>query len=160
MANPYAAYDMDADKERDGTYLEGGAFRIKVARAGGKNVLYETLREGLTKPHRRAIQTDTLPKDMLNKLNAELAAKGLVKAWEVDVNFGEVDPVDESILPQKFVAGKMHDPDTGEVVDATVELMAKTFVKYHDLYLQVAGWAGDIENFLNVEEMEASAKNS
>lgn len=159
MSNPYAAYDMDANKERDGTYLEGGAFRIKVARAGGKNVLYETLRESMTKPHRRAIQTETLPKDVLNRLNAELAAKGLVKAWEVDENFGKTDPVDDSILPQNWVAGKMHDPDTGEVVPATTELMAKTFVKYHDLYLQVAGWAGDIENFLNLDEMGASAKN-
>lgn len=159
MSNPYAAYDMDPSKERDGTYIDGGSFRIKVGRAGGKNVVYDTLREALTKPHRRAIQTDTMPKDMLSRLNAELAARGLVKAWEVDENFGLTDPVDESALPPKWVAGKMHDPDSGEIVDATTELMTKTFVKYNDLYLQVAGWAGDIENFLNIDELETSSKN-
>ncbi len=157
--NPYAAYDMDADKERNGTYLEGGAFRIKVARAGGKNVLYDTLREAITKPHRRAIQTDTLPKDILARLNAELASKALVKAWEVDENFGEVDAVSDEALAPNWVAGKMHDPESGEVVDATPELIAATFIKYNDLYLQVAGWAGDVENFLNLAELETSSGN-
>lgn len=158
MANPYASYNMSPDKEKGGTYIEAGAFRIKVARAGGKNVKYTNTREGLTKPHRRAIQTDTLPPEIMDRLNAELAAKALVTSWEVDQNFGETDENGVSMEPN-WIVGKMHDPETGEVVDSTVELMTKTFIRFNDLYLQVAGWASDAENYLDKEAIEADVKN-
>lgn len=159
MNNPYAAFDMDADKEKNGVYNEYGSFRIKIARAGGKNTAYTGIRETLTKQHRRAIQTDTLPQPIQDALNAELAAKALVKGWEVDENFGLTDPISDAALAANWIAGKMHDPISGEVVDASIELYIKTFVKYNDLYVQVAGFASDIDNFLNKEEIEEDVKN-
>lgn len=159
MSNPYAAFDMNSDKEKSGEYLVLGAFRIKIARAGGKNVKYSGLRETLTKGHRRAIQTDTLPQHIQDALNAELAAKALIASWDVDNNFGKVDPVSGATLATEWIAGKMHDPDTGEVVDASVDLYIKTFLKYNDLYVQVAGFASDIDNYLNKEEIEGDVGN-
>lgn len=159
MSSPYASFNTVPDKERGGTYIEFGAFRVKVARAGGKNIKYSTLREALTKPHLRAIQTNTLPKEIQDALNAELAAKALVTAWEIDENFGQVDPISEAALPQKWLAGKMHNPDSAEVIDATVESITKTFVRYNDLYLQIAGHASDIENYLNTDELKESMGN-
>lgn len=158
MANPYASYNMSPDKEKGGTYIEAGAFRIKVARAGGKNVKYTNTREGLTKPHRRAIQTDTLPQEIQDRLNAELAAKALVTSWEVDQNFGETNEAGAALEPN-WIVNKMHDPDDGSIVDASVDLMIKTFLKYNDLYLQVAGWASDAENYLDKEAIEADVGN-
>ena len=159
MSNPYAAFDMDADKEKSGVYSVFGAFRIKIARAGGKNVAYTGIRETITKQHRRAIQTETLPQNIQDALNAELAAKALVKSWEVDTNFGETDPVSGAALPTEWTPGKIHDPDSGEVVDATTDLYIRTFLKYNDLYLQVASFASDIDNFLNKEEIEGDVGN-
>jgi hypothetical protein len=159
MTNPYAAFDMDADKERNGVYSEFGAFRIKIARAGGKNIPYSGIRETLTKQHRRAIQTETLPQHIQDALNSELAAKALVKAWDVDENYGLTDEVSGAALPAKWVTGKMHDPETGEIVEASTDLYVKTFIKFNDLYGQVAGFASDIDNYLNKEEIADDIKN-
>lgn len=158
MTSPYAAFDANADKERNGVYQTFGSFRVKIARAGGKNQQYIGLRETLTKQHRRAIQTETLPQNIQDALNAELAAKGLVKSWEVDENFGALDENGTALQPN-WIAGKIHDPASGEVLDATPELITKTLLRYNDLYLAIANCAGDVENFLNKEEIEADVKN-
>lgn len=158
MANPYAAFRTDEDKERNGSFLVLGAFRIKVARAGGKNIKYSGLRDTLTKQHRRAIQLDTLPQKIQDALNAELAAKALVTGWEVDEHFGETDDNGGALEPN-WIAGKMHDPANGEVVEFTPELAMKTFITYNDLYQQVAGHAADLENYLDREQIEEDVKN-
>ena len=157
MSNPYAAYDMSPDKEKVGTYIEESAFRIRVARAGGKNAKYQSIYDAVTKSHRRAIQTETLPKDIVMALNAEIAAKALVTEWSINENFGKTAE-DGSSLPVVWKVNSIHGVD-GEVVEATVENITAVLIRYNDLYIRVAGHAGDPENYLNSEEIEANAGN-
>lgn len=152
--NPYASYKMNRDKEKAGVIIvENEHFRIWGARAGGKNVVYETRREALTKPHRRAIQTGTLPKDLQDHLNAQLAAEALVTKWETNAKAPEIGDKAE------WVANTIHDPETGEVVLYTPELGTSTFVRYDELYDQFARGCADVENYLDKDEVEADAKN-
>lgn len=151
-ANPYRSYTMDHDKEKSGVVIvENDHFRIKGARAGGRNTKYDTVREALTKPHRRAIQTNTLPKELSDRLNAELAAGALVVEWATNETPGASEP--------KWKANTIHDPATMEVVKVTPQLIIDTFLKYDELYTQFAVGCGDIENYLDKSELEADAKN-
>lgn len=152
-ANPYASYNMNHDKEKNGVVIvENDFFKIIGARAGGRNQKYEDRREALTKPHRRAIQTSTLPKPLQDRLNSELAASALVKEWSTNENAGtELEP--------KWIKNTIHNPDTGVVEKYTEELGVATFVKFDELYEQFVRGCSDIENFLDKEAIEADGKN-
>jgi hypothetical protein len=152
--SPYASYKMDRDKEKSGVVIvENEFFRITGARAGGKNVAYEDLREALTKPHRRAIQTGTLPKELQDRLNAELAAGALVKLWETNENAGTPGAA------PKWKPNTIHDPVSGKVEKITPELIVATFLQFDELYDQFSRGCVDVENFLDKEAIEADVKN-
>ena len=144
--NPYGAYKMDTDKEKSGVLiLENNFFRIYGARAGGKNSKYEDRREALTKPHRRAIQTGTLPKEMQDRLNSQLAVETLITRWDTNSKAGTTDE-------PEWVSNTIHDPATGQVVAYSTDLAVATFVKFDELYDQFVRGCSDVENFLDKDE--------
>ena len=62
----YKLFKTDEKLETDGVWLEygqteeGKPIRIKIARAGGRNVAFAKALEKATRPYRKAIQTGTL----------------------------------------------------------------------------------------------------
>lgn len=79
--SPWALFETDASLERSGIKLDYGAFYIQVARAGGANDRYGSVLRQKMAPHRRALQTDTLPEKLSQKLVAETMAETLILGW-------------------------------------------------------------------------------
>lgn len=79
--NAYEQFETNTDVETKGVELDYGDFQIQVARSGGANQQYNKLLESLTKPHRRAIQTDSISETVMNKIMHELFAKTVVLGW-------------------------------------------------------------------------------
>lgn len=80
--NVYEMFETDKETEENGLDLDYGDFKIKIARSGGSNQKYNKVLEQLTKPHRRAIQTETIDVNLLNDILKEAHAKAVVLGWE------------------------------------------------------------------------------
>jgi hypothetical protein len=138
----YKMFGTDKELETDGIVLNySDVFWLKVARAGGSNERYKQALTEVTKPYRRAIQTETLLPHMGEKLMRETAAKGLVLAWG----------------SAKFGDGKMP-ASTGEAMDFTVENVIRFFEDLPDVFLDVQEQAGKAGLFRQAV-LEADAKN-
>jgi hypothetical protein len=79
--NAYELFETDKKVEEDGIDIDYGEFQIKIARSGGANQKYAKTLEILTKPHRRAIQTETADVKLVQKLLVEAHAKAVVLGW-------------------------------------------------------------------------------
>lgn len=78
QSNPYGLFGTDKDLEKNGIILDYGHFWLRVARAGGANQRYTKLVNHKFKPHRRAIQTETLSDKVAEKLVVEAYAEAVV----------------------------------------------------------------------------------
>jgi len=80
--NAYEMFETDKAVEESGVELDYGEFQIKIARSGGSNQRYNKILEALVKPHQRAVQTETISRDVVNKILIEAHAKAVVVSWE------------------------------------------------------------------------------
>ena len=100
----YKNFKTDPDLERKGIVIDYGDFRVTTARAGGANKKFAKLLAARTKPHARAIQTDTMDPELALELLRRVYAEAIVLNWETKVN-GEfkvgIEPEDgsEKLLP-------------------------------------------------------------
>lgn len=83
----YEQYDTNRNKEKDGVWFnfgpgENGDIRIKIARAGGSNKKFLRVVDRVTRPHRRAIDTEKIDPELLTRLNCEALAESVVLDWE------------------------------------------------------------------------------
>lgn len=78
----YAAFATDAKKEAEGIFVEFGAFRVLIRRAGGANKLYQKTMETLVAPHRRILQLGQLQEGTMKAILAEGYAKAIVVDWQ------------------------------------------------------------------------------
>lgn len=86
MSNIFDMFETDPQLEKDGVTLDYGTnskgepMVIRVARAGGANVLWLQAYEHVTKPYRRQIDADLkLPRELNEKLDRELYARAVVR---------------------------------------------------------------------------------
>ncbi|KKK99502.1 hypothetical protein LCGC14_2632120 [marine sediment metagenome] len=82
MSTVYEAFGTDTDLEKKGIWLDYGDFKILVARAGGDNKKFSKRMETLTRPYRRAIQTETLATGKADELVMQAFAQTVVLGWE------------------------------------------------------------------------------
>jgi len=70
MSNPLRKmFETDASVEREGIWVEyAPGVEIRIARAGGSNKRFAKTMQRLAKPHRRAIQTESVDEDVLKEL--------------------------------------------------------------------------------------------
>jgi len=80
--NVYDMFETDKDVEAGGLDLDYGEFKITIRRSGGANQQYNKTVEQLAKPHRRAIQTETIDANVINKLLSDAHAKSVVIGWD------------------------------------------------------------------------------
>lgn len=123
MSNPYASFSSSESLETGGIWIEEPDFRVRVRRAGGANTAYKNATEKAFRPYRRAIDNNALDEKVARRLTVQVFAETVVSGWEVKDGDGEDD----------FVAG-MHDPETGERVDYSTDMVVAVFTKYPDLF--------------------------
>lgn len=162
--NPFASYETSQDLEVQGVWLVEPFFRIRVARAGGRNTKFQPLYESITKPYKRAIQTKTLPEDLDAQLSRELYARAVVTGWSV----AEIDEKGQPKRDDKgeviWIDNKMFDPVTFEVIDFTVENVMRTFNdetkgRGPALHQYVVAMSNDVSLFRDEDAEDEDAKN-
>lgn len=79
----YDQFKTDQILETQGIILDlGDCGKFKIARAGGANKKFAQKFQAVTKPYRRAIQTETIDADLANKLMRQAYADSVVLGWE------------------------------------------------------------------------------
>ena len=131
-SNMYEMFATDKDLERNGVRLDYGSFRVTVARAGGANKRYAKVLDKMTKPYRRAMETETMDPDVALDILQEVAALTLVTNWEVKVGEGD---------DAKWQKG-IHNPEGGKPLPVKPENIIAAFKALPDLYQDVSIQAG------------------
>lgn len=144
----YTMFRTNKDVEKEGIILDYGTFYLRCGRAGGANLKFKRTMERLLKPHRRALQTETLPEKQLNALLIRGHAEGNVYAWGYK----------KSAKDASFTEGKMLD-DKGAEMEFSVDNVIKLFTDLPDLFADVQEQVGKVSLFRDIIE-EEDEKNS
>ena len=129
----YGAFLSNLEAEQTGVILDYGTFRVTIARAGGSNKSYERIMTALTKPHSRAIATETLSARISTAIMQEALAKAVILNWEILVGDDKTD--------EGWKQG-LEDPSTGEFLTFGWENVLKVLQHpelqnlYNDLRIQ------------------------
>ena len=123
----YDQFGTDKDMEKNGITIDYGDFRVRIARAGGSNQKYARVVEQLTKPYRRAIQTETLSNDISMELLHRAYARAVILNWETKVD-------------EEFQPG-IENPDGGELLTVTEENLVRIFQDLPDLFADIRSQA-------------------
>ncbi len=78
----YAQLETDKALETKGVEVDYGSFRVTLARAGGANKRYEKLLDAKSKPHRRAMKTETMDNEVAIGVMREVYADSIILHWE------------------------------------------------------------------------------
>ena len=127
-------FGTNEDAEKEGVWIDYGEIRIKVARAGGRNIKYQKVLEAQSKPHKRALQTDSMPEDQARAMLYRVYAKTVVVDWE-----GVKD-------------------DAGKKLPFNEKNVLAMFEQYPDFFVEVKNMADGVALFRE-EELDADAKN-
>ncbi len=150
MPGLFAEFKTDKDLETQGvqfTYTAGDGkpiFRVRLARAGGANKKYDQVREEVYAPYRRLAK---LTEEMQSQAAREVFSRGVVvkNTWET---FNRTT--------NEFMPGI--EDETGEVVPATAENIARIMELLPDLYGVLVGESMSMHNYKN-EAREQDSKN-
>lgn len=123
----FKQFRTDTNLEKQGIWLDYGDFRVRVARAGGANTMFNKSIEHKTKPYRRAIQAETFDRDRIQTLVREAFVDTIVLAWEVNKGTSD-DP--------KWEPG-IEGEEEGTVLPYTKENVLNTFKALPDLFTDV-----------------------
>jgi len=129
--------------EEKGVVIEyGEGVEITVARAGGANKKFARMLTRLTKPHRRAIQTETVPEGVEKKIVMETYANSIVKDWKG--------------ITKDIITGD--DADAEIQLECTAENIIAVFEALPDLFEDVAKCSQNISLY-RAEILEADSGN-
>jgi len=121
-------------------YDEG--VEITVARAGGANKKFAKVLTKLSKPHRRAIQTETVPEGVERELVLRTYAQTVVMGWKG--------------ITKDIITG--NDTDASEELPCVEENIVAVFTALPDLFEDVAKMSQDISLY-RAEVLEDDSKN-
>jgi hypothetical protein len=84
MSNPLRKmFETDSAAEKDGIIIRfADEVEVTVARAGGANKKFSRLMARLTKPYRRAIETETIDEKVLTDIVKKVYARTVVLGWK------------------------------------------------------------------------------
>jgi len=139
----YEQFKTNPDVEKEGVWLDYGDFRVRIGRAGGANKDFQKVAERLARPYRRAIATNSIPREKAEELLMATYAEAVVKGWEIKDGDGWTPGIEG--------------PD-GDILDVNVENILATFqalpTLYEDVQTQAQSWA-----LFKADIREASAGN-
>ena len=76
-------FETDTAVERDGIWIEyAPGIEIRISRAGGSNKHFAKTMQRLAKPHRRAIQTESVDDSILKDLFVRAYAQAIIVDWK------------------------------------------------------------------------------
>ncbi len=78
----YRQLETDKSLETKGVEVDYGSFRVTLARAGGANKRYEKILDAKSKPHRRAMKTETMDNEVAIGVMREVYADSIILHWE------------------------------------------------------------------------------
>ena len=78
----YGQLETDKALETKGVEVDYGSFRVTLARAGGANKRYEKILDAKSKPHRRAMKTETMDNEVAIGVMREVYADSIILHWE------------------------------------------------------------------------------
>lgn len=149
--NLFSDYRTDADLERNGIWLEEPNFRIKIARAGGKNAKFRQVQERVLRPIRRAMELGQVPDDLAAEKTCEILAEAVVLEWYTRDLDGP-----EDLDHAEWIHG-VPDPETMEIVAPTVEAVKAALKAAPELATYILDRAKDTTIFR--ENFEGDVKN-
>lgn len=82
LLSAYAQFESDKDKEAQGSWVQIGTMKFKIARAGGANEAFLKEVARRFKPLQAAINNDQLPAAMAQKIVVEVFADTIVLDWQ------------------------------------------------------------------------------
>lgn len=85
----YKQLETDKALETKGVEIDYGSFRVTLARAGGANKRYEKILDAKSKPHRRAMKTETMDNEVAIGVMREVYADSIILHWETKDVKGE-----------------------------------------------------------------------
>jgi hypothetical protein len=140
----YKLYETNESKEKNGVvcFFANEELRLTLARAGGGNTRYSKLIAAKAKPHKRAIQSGTMPEEKSQEILYRAFAEAIIIKWETLVD-NEYKPVIETKEGPKPVSP---------------ELIVQVFKDLPDLFLEIHEEANRLANFRD-EERETDEKN-
>ena len=141
ISSAHAMFGTDKNMEKNGIILDYDDFWLRIARAGGANTRYNDVLKHKFKPHRRAIQTETLSDAKADALVLETFAETVILG-------GGCKAYGEGFL----VAAD------GSKLQITRENLITYFGELPDLFADVKEQAGKISLFRK-EVLETDAKN-
>lgn len=141
-SNPFEMFKTSEKREQEGTKIDYGDFWFHIARAGGGNRKYTRLLTERLRPHRRAIQTETINEDLARKLSMETFAEGCV------INWGSATHGDGIMVGEE-----------GEAIPFSTEAVVAMFNRLPELFQDLKAQADIHANFREVAK-EGDAKNS
>lgn len=146
VSKMYDTFRTDPEHERDGVWIDYGSFRVRLARAGGANKLYQRVLEHKTRPYRRALQTETIDNDTATRILREVFAETVVRGWQTRDESGELRDGIEA-------------PDgNGELLPVTKENILATYERLPDLFDDNREMAGKLALY-RAEIREVAAGN-
>jgi len=137
----YSTFKTDQSLEKDGIVIEYGTddeenpIRFRVARAGGGNKKFAKQLQIALKPHRRAMQTETMSDALADKIYREVFCKTVLLGWE--------NVTDES----------------GKILDFTFENAMKILSDLPDLFEDLKAQASKVSLFRQ-EVLDSDLGNS
>lgn len=126
----YKQFETDPELERLGIILDYGDYRIKIARAGGKNKNFEKTMDRIAKPYRRALATETMDNDRAEDLMREGYAESVILHWEV------VTDRDEKTGERIFTTG-LDDPEGGPPLPFNKANVLAALIALPDLFADI-----------------------
>jgi hypothetical protein len=146
--NPYGLFKTESDLEIGGVWQDYGDFRIKLARAGGRNTPYSKL---LTKFVERLQNKKRNSPEEGVRIMAEVFARGVIKGMEMKTEDGA------------WVSGmhlEVHDPELGEkvlkVVEPSVENLMQMLIDLPDFADELRTIANEGNTFKKALEEDMS----
>jgi hypothetical protein len=130
MTSPFELFKADESLEKQGVNIDYGTFAFTVARAGGENEKYKRVMKKLFAPHRRALQTETIADEMVDKIMIEGFVVGCLLGWRCD----------------KHGEGKMEGPK-GEAIEFSKDNAISLLTTLPDLFRDLQEQAGKLANF-------------
>ena len=140
----FSDFKNDDSAEKDGQWFQyGNNTRIKIARAGGANKVYQKRLDAVSRPYRRQIATDTLTNEQATDILMQVYASVLVKGWETKRD-------------ERWESGIEN--EEGELVQFNTDNVLSTFRSLPDLFTMVRDDAQKGAHY-RANLMEEAAKN-
>ena len=145
----FAAFKTDTGLETKGVVLQYPGLRLTIARAGGANTAFATLLNTRLKPHKHAMDTDTMDNQVAAQIMRETYADRIILHSEV-----ETEPDTDG--KAKWVPGCVN--AEGDIIQANRAGLCAMFEAMPDLFRDVQSQASSMATF-RAEQLAETAKN-